>query len=209
MRTDSVNLSQQALAQCKEEITKRYGEKYSRWFNYKTKTKGAQEAHEAIRPSYIERQSIEGTPAEKKTLRPDLEAHGRLADGLRRIGPHDHHHRHVGQFEPVRRIGRGGPFRRLPAPLLRIHGRRPGCRERRGAAAETDGRRPGASRQGSPPQRRLHLGPARPTRRRSSNASKSWASAVLRPTPRRSPRSSTAATSSNRTGTGRSATTHS
>ena len=55
MRTDSVNLSQQALAQCKEEITKLYGEKYSRWFNYKTKTKGAQEAHEAIRPSYIER----------------------------------------------------------------------------------------------------------------------------------------------------------
>ena len=66
MRTDSVNLSQQALAQCKEEITKLYGEKYSRWFNYKTKTKGAQEAHEAIRPSYIERQEIEGTPAEKK-----------------------------------------------------------------------------------------------------------------------------------------------
>lgn len=66
MRTDSVNLSQQALAQCKEEITKLYGEKYSRWFNYKTKTKGAQEAHEAIRPSYIDRLSIEGTPAEKK-----------------------------------------------------------------------------------------------------------------------------------------------
>ena len=66
MRTDSVNLSQQALAQCKEEITKLYGEKYSRWFNYKTKTKGAQEAHEAIRPSYIERQSIEGTPAEQR-----------------------------------------------------------------------------------------------------------------------------------------------
>ena len=66
MRTDSVNLSQQALAQCKEEITKLYGEKYSSWHNYKTKTKGAQEAHEAIRPSYIERQTIEGTPAEKR-----------------------------------------------------------------------------------------------------------------------------------------------
>ena len=52
MRTDSVNLSKQALAQCKEEITKLYGEKYSSWHNYKTKTKGAQEAHEAIRPSY-------------------------------------------------------------------------------------------------------------------------------------------------------------
>ena len=66
MRTDSVNLSQQALAQCKEEVIKLYGEKYSRWYNYKTKTKGAQEAHEAIRPSYIDRQTIEGTPAEKR-----------------------------------------------------------------------------------------------------------------------------------------------
>ncbi len=66
MRTDSVNLSQQALAQCKAEIIKLYGEKYSRWFNYKTKTKGAQEAHEAIRPSYIERQSIEGTAQEQR-----------------------------------------------------------------------------------------------------------------------------------------------
>ena len=66
MRTDSVNLSQQALAQCKEEVIKLYGEKYSRWYNYNTKTKGAQEAHEAIRPSYIDRQTIEGTPAEKR-----------------------------------------------------------------------------------------------------------------------------------------------
>lgn len=66
MRTDSVSLSQQALAQCKEEVIKLYGEKYSRWYNYKTKTKGAQEAHEAIRPSYIDRQSIEGTAEEKR-----------------------------------------------------------------------------------------------------------------------------------------------
>ncbi|MEG2490963.1 MAG: type I DNA topoisomerase [Alistipes sp.] len=66
MRTDSVNLSKQALVQCKEEITKLYGEKYSSWQNYKTKTKGAQEAHEAIRPSYIDRLTIEGTPAEKR-----------------------------------------------------------------------------------------------------------------------------------------------
>ena len=66
MRTDSVNLSKQAIGQCKEEIIKLFGEKYSSAHNYKTKTKGAQEAHEAIRPSYIERQTIEGTPAEKK-----------------------------------------------------------------------------------------------------------------------------------------------
>ena len=66
MRTDSVNLSQQALVQCKEEITKLFGEKYSAWRTYKTKTKGAQEAHEAIRPSYIDRHTIEGTSAEKR-----------------------------------------------------------------------------------------------------------------------------------------------
>lgn len=66
MRTDSVNLSQQALYQCKEEIVKLYGEKYSAWRNYKTATKGAQEAHEAIRPSYIDRHTIDGTTAEKR-----------------------------------------------------------------------------------------------------------------------------------------------
>ena len=66
MRTDSVNLSTQALAQCKEEIIKLFGEKYSAWRNYKTHTKGAQEAHEAIRPSYIDRHEIDGTPAEKR-----------------------------------------------------------------------------------------------------------------------------------------------
>lgn len=66
MRTDSVNLSEQALAGCKAEIVKLYGEKYSRWFNYKTKTKGAQEAHEAIRPSYIDRQTIKGTSQEQR-----------------------------------------------------------------------------------------------------------------------------------------------
>ncbi len=66
MRTDSVNLSQQAIAQCKTEITSLFGKKYSAAHNYKTKTKGAQEAHEAIRPSYIDRMHIEGTPAEKR-----------------------------------------------------------------------------------------------------------------------------------------------
>ncbi|MFR9503509.1 MAG: type I DNA topoisomerase [Rikenellaceae bacterium] len=66
MRTDSVNLSEQALMQCKEEITKNYGAQYSAPKNYKTKSKGAQEAHEAIRPSYIERQHIEGGTAEKR-----------------------------------------------------------------------------------------------------------------------------------------------
>ncbi|MFI3293478.1 MAG: type I DNA topoisomerase [Rikenellaceae bacterium] len=66
MRTDSVNLSQVAIDQCKEVITEKYGTEYSSPLNYKTKSKGAQEAHEAIRPSYPEMQQVEGTPAERK-----------------------------------------------------------------------------------------------------------------------------------------------
>ncbi len=67
MRTDSVNLSKQALAASKAEIIKAFGEQYSKTRNYKTGTKGAQEAHEAIRPSYFDRPTLEqGTPAEKR-----------------------------------------------------------------------------------------------------------------------------------------------
>ncbi len=66
MRTDSVNLSVQAMAAAKEEIISMFGEEYHSWRAYKTKSKGAQEAHEAIRPSYLNRQTIEGTAVEKK-----------------------------------------------------------------------------------------------------------------------------------------------
>lgn len=66
MRTDSVNLSGQAIGAAKAEITRMFGEEYSQVRNYKTKSKGAQEAHEAIRPSYMDRMSVDGTPAEKK-----------------------------------------------------------------------------------------------------------------------------------------------
>ena len=66
MRTDSVNLSAQALGESRKQITAMFGEEYANPRNYKTKSKGAQEAHEAIRPAYMDRQAIEGTPAEKK-----------------------------------------------------------------------------------------------------------------------------------------------
>ena len=66
MRTDSVNLSAQALAAARKEVTSLFGEEYSNTRNYKTSSKGAQEAHEAIRPSYFERHSIEGTANEKR-----------------------------------------------------------------------------------------------------------------------------------------------
>ena len=66
MRTDSQNLSSQAIAAAREEIIKMFGEEYSSARKYKTKSKGAQEAHEAIRPSYLNRQQIEGSPEEKR-----------------------------------------------------------------------------------------------------------------------------------------------
>lgn len=66
MRTDSVNLSQLALNTAKKVILEEFGEKYADIHNYTTKSKGAQEAHEAIRPTYIENISIEGTNAEKR-----------------------------------------------------------------------------------------------------------------------------------------------
>jgi len=57
MRTDSVNLSKEALDAAKEAIIENYGEKYSNTRNFKGKSKGAQEAHEAIRPTDMKRQS--------------------------------------------------------------------------------------------------------------------------------------------------------
>ncbi len=66
MRTDSVNLSKLALGTAKEEINKMAGEKYHKSRQFSTKSKGAQEAHEAIRPTYISNHTVEGTSQEKK-----------------------------------------------------------------------------------------------------------------------------------------------
>ncbi|MEJ5264630.1 MAG: type I DNA topoisomerase [Bacteroidales bacterium] len=66
MRTDSVNLSELALNTAQKEIHKLFGPEYHHMRQYKTKIKGAQEAHEAIRPTYIDQQTIQGTQAEKR-----------------------------------------------------------------------------------------------------------------------------------------------
>ncbi|MBE6239454.1 MAG: type I DNA topoisomerase [Bacteroidales bacterium] len=66
MRTDSTNLSALALGTAKKFICENFGENYSKPRNKWGKVKGAQEAHEAIRPTYIENTEIEGTPQEKK-----------------------------------------------------------------------------------------------------------------------------------------------
>ncbi|MDR2385660.1 MAG: type I DNA topoisomerase [Tannerella sp.] len=66
MRTDSVNLSDLALNTSKEAIIESYGEKYCRLRKYHTKSKGAQEAHEAIRPAYMSAPEISGNAQEKR-----------------------------------------------------------------------------------------------------------------------------------------------
>ena len=66
MRTDSVNLSTFALGQAKKEIENLYGAQYVKTRQFTTKSKGAQEAHEAIRPTYLDQQTIKGTADERK-----------------------------------------------------------------------------------------------------------------------------------------------
>ena len=66
MRTDSVNLSKLALGTISKEIKENIGEQYLKVRHYRTTSKGAQEAHEAIRPTYISNHTITGTPQEKK-----------------------------------------------------------------------------------------------------------------------------------------------
>ena len=66
MRTDSVNLSDTALQAAEQEIRSAYGDKYHKRRQYRTKSAGAQEAHEAIRPTYFDRHTIEGDNAERR-----------------------------------------------------------------------------------------------------------------------------------------------
>ena len=66
MRTDSVNLSTLALAASRDEITRLMGDEYVKTRRYTTHTKGAQEAHEAIRPTYMQHDTIDGTQQEKR-----------------------------------------------------------------------------------------------------------------------------------------------
>jgi len=66
MRTDSTNLSKLALAKSREVIIAEFGEKYSKTRQFRTKSKGAQEAHEAIRPAYPDVATISGNQNEKR-----------------------------------------------------------------------------------------------------------------------------------------------
>jgi len=66
MRTDSTNLSDEAIKAAKKKIIASYGEKYVKIRHYKTKVKGAQEAHEAIRPTYFDQEEVSGSSQEQR-----------------------------------------------------------------------------------------------------------------------------------------------
>ncbi|MFW6100704.1 MAG: type I DNA topoisomerase, partial [Bacteroidota bacterium] len=66
MRTDSVNLSNAAIGSAKNIIQEKFGERYLKTRQYQTQSKGAQEAHEAIRPTYMNNMEVSGSEAEKK-----------------------------------------------------------------------------------------------------------------------------------------------
>jgi len=66
MRTDSVNLSDLAINTAKAKVLSLHGEKYHKYRQYTTKSKGAQEAHEAIRPTYLDQEEISGSAQEKR-----------------------------------------------------------------------------------------------------------------------------------------------
>ncbi len=66
MRTDAVNLSEDAIAQAEKVISQEFGEKYSQPTRYTSKSKGAQEAHECIRPTDLSQKSLGADPSQKR-----------------------------------------------------------------------------------------------------------------------------------------------
>ena len=81
MRTDSTNLSTLALNTAREVVTAEYGARYSRTRQFKTHSKGAQEAHEAIRPTYFDKKEINRQQQREKALRAYLAKGYSLTDG--------------------------------------------------------------------------------------------------------------------------------
>ena len=123
MRTDSVNLSQTGARPVQggdHQTLRREILVVAQLQDQDQRRSGGPRGH----PPVVHREPHHrGHARREETLRPDLEAYGRFADGLRRVGPHDGRDRHVRLVAAVRRHGRSGPFRRFPASLLRVHRR--------------------------------------------------------------------------------------
>ena len=127
MRTDSVNLSKQAIGQCKEEIIKLSVRNIRR--HIITRQNQRRTGSPRGDPPVVYRAADDRRHSRRKeVVRPDLEADGRLADGSCGARPHHDRHRYLRFGRPVRRHGRSDPFRRIPETLLGIHGRGAGRR---------------------------------------------------------------------------------
>ncbi len=98
MRTDSVNLSDFALGAAANTIKKLYGEEFLTVRKYHTKSKNAQEAHEAIRPTEVSKMKAGHTPGTAKTLRSHIGAHSRLPNGRRQNSSNARHRKYFRQF---------------------------------------------------------------------------------------------------------------
>ena len=116
MRTDSVNLSSLCVNACKDVISRTLGKEYSKPRKYVTHSKGAQEAHEAIRPTDMQNDAIEGSTP----LQTYLATHDCMPDERRDNG--ENHRRHLNKRArgKVYSLGRGSKIRRFPARLSRI-----------------------------------------------------------------------------------------
>ena len=205
MRTDSTAMAGVAMGEAREVIGERYGQPYTmpKGRVYKTKSKGAQEAHESIRPTCFRRDpdSLAGTlkPEELRLYR--LIWQRALASQMARQGARDDHGR--ARRRPVRAAGDARPrscSTASPASTPRAATTTPPTTRTRAVGCRPSPRATGRASATSP---RPSTSPSRrraSPRRRSSRRSRSTASAGRRRTRRRSRRSSTAATSASRSG---------
>ena len=116
MRTDSVNLSETAINGAKVAILKNYGGKYYNLRHYKTKTKGAQEAHEAIRPTYFENSSVQGNNSEKR-LYDHLEADYRFSNERCSFRKNKYRNKYIKEQKLFYCFRRSSEIRGLPESL--------------------------------------------------------------------------------------------
>ena len=202
MRTDSVSLSSEALAATRRLVVERYGESYAppQPRQHKTKSKSAQEAHEAIRPTDPFRSPPGHDPSPRRrsapALRADLEAHGGEPDGGGAARPRDGRHRRCRRRRRSSRHGPDGGLRRF-FQALPGRARRPAGESRRGRGREAPPAGPGvgrSARQGRGHARASTSPSRRPAtaRRHWSRSWRSWASAGPRPMRASSPSCRTA-----------------
>ena len=215
MRTDSTNLSEEAINAARQQARELYGDAYvpAEARRYKSKAKGAQEAHEAIRPAGDNfrtpgQLAAAAGPRRVPALRAGLAAHGRLADGRRGRADGEHPAGRAQRHRRGGRVHRQRPHDHLPRLPQGLRG--VARREHRPPATTRAATTPSAGCRGCERGQQLDTreldaeGPHHHARRPAtpsrawSPGSRSWASAARRPTRRSCRRSRTAGTSGRR-----------